>query len=90
MSEFMQNIKNLEDTIKSLISPKALGIVKIKYTEETEKGEAIFSINSKRIEIRYNKHIDTFQVYVQKDENAPLEMIFEGELNQFNPTTLLD
>lgn len=86
----MQKIKNLEDTISSLISPKALEIDKIEYTGETEKGEAIFSINSKRIEIRYNKHKDTFQVHVEKDENAPLEMIFEGELNQFNPTTLLD
>lgn len=90
MNEFMQKIRNLEDTIRSLISPKALEINEIEYTEETGKGEAIFSINFKRIEIRYIKQKDTFQVYVQDDENAPLEMIFEGELNQFNPTTLLD
>ena len=86
MSEFMQKIKNLEDTISSLISPKTLEIGPI----NNEVCIAHYTINTKKVQIRYIKNENIFQVYVQKDKNSPLEMIFEGELNQFNPTTLID
>lgn len=86
MSEFIQKIKNLEDTISSLISPKTIEIDAI----NSDVCIAHYTINTKKVQIRYIKNENIFQVHVQKDKNAPLAMIFEGELNQFNPTTLLD
>jgi hypothetical protein len=82
----MQKIKNLEDTISSLISPKTIGIGPI----NNEVCIANYTIDTKMIQIRFIKNENIFQVHLQVDENSPLEMIFEGELNQFNPTTLLD
>lgn len=86
MNEFMQKIKNLEDTISSLISPKTIVIGPI----NNKVCIAHYTINTKKIQIQYIKNENIFQVHLQKDENAPLEMIFAGELNQFNPTILLD
>jgi copper homeostasis protein CutC len=90
MNEFMQKIKRLEDTINSLISPKALRINVISSGGVTEDSMAKYFIENKRVEIHYSIDKDSFQIYIQENENTELEIIFEGELEQFDPRELLN